>query len=98
MLSRRGYRCESTSNGIEAMQKVKQSNFDAVIRDFLMPEMDGIALLGELSHHFSHLPVMIMTGQPDDSLVEMAISASCGSLHSPCFPGLEEPLPLSASR
>ena len=65
------------------MQKVKQSNFDAVITDLQMPEMDGIALpreLRELRQHFSDLPVMIMTGQPDDSLVEMAISAGAREL------------------
>ena len=75
MLSRRGHRCESASNGIEAMQKVKQSNFDAVITDLQMPEMDGIVLTRELRQHFSDLPVMIMTGQPDGSLVESAITA-----------------------
>jgi len=75
MLSQRGYRCESATNGIEAMQKVKQSNFDAVITDLQMPEMDGIVLMRELRQHFFDLPVMIMTGQPDDSLMEIAISA-----------------------
>ena len=80
MLSRRGCRCESATNGIEAMQKVKQSNFDAVITDLQMPEMDGIVLMKELSHHFPDLPVMIMTGQPDDSLVESAISAGAREL------------------
>ena len=85
MLSRRGHRCESASNGIEAMQKVKQSNFDAVITDLQMPEMDGIVLMRELSHHFPDLPVMIMTGQPDDSLVESAMSAGARGLLSKPF-------------
>jgi len=75
LLSQRGYRCESAANGIEAMQKVRQSNFDAVITDLQMPEMDGIVLTRELRQHFSDLPVMIMTGQPDGSLVESAITA-----------------------
>ena len=75
LLSRREYRCESATNGIEAMQKVRQSNFDAVITDLQMPEMDGIVLTRELHQHFSDLPVLIMTGQPDGSLVESAITA-----------------------
>ena len=85
MLSRRGHRCESATNGIEAMQKVKQSNFDAVITDLQMPEMDGIVLMRELSHHFPDLPVMIMTGQPDDSVVESAISAGAKEFVSKPF-------------
>jgi CheY-like chemotaxis protein len=80
MLSRRGYRCESASNGIEAMRKVKQSNFDAVITDLMMPEMDGMVLMRELRRHFSDLPVMVMTGCPDDSVMEMAISAGAKDL------------------
>ena len=75
LLSRRGHQCESATNGIEAMEKIKQNDFDAVITDLQMPEMDGIVLTRELHEHFSDLPVMIMTGQPDDSWVESAIGA-----------------------
>ena len=85
MLSRRGYRCESASNGTEAMRKVKESTFDAVIADLQMPEMDGIVLTRELCQHFSDLPVMIMTGQPDDRLVESAMSAGARELLSKPF-------------
>ena len=80
MLSRRGFRCESATNGTEAMQKVKQSNFDAVITDLRMPEMDGIVLTRELNQHFSDLPVMIMTAQLDESLVESVVSAGAREL------------------
>jgi len=75
LLSRREYRCQSATNGIEAMQKVRQGNFDAVITDLQMPEMDEVVLTRELRQYFSDLPVMIMTGQPDGSLVESAITA-----------------------
>ena len=85
LLSRRGYRCESAANGIEAMQKAKQSHFDAVITDLQMPEMDGIALTRELRQHFSDLPVLIMTGHPDGSLVESAITAGAREVISKPF-------------
>ncbi len=75
LLSRRGHQCESATNGIEAIEKIKQNDFDAVITDLQMPEMDGIVLTRELHEHFSDLPVMIMTGQPDDSWMESAIRA-----------------------
>ena len=75
LLSRRGYRCESAANGREAMEKVARTHFDGVITDVHMPEMDGITLTRELSLRFPDLPVMIMTGQPEDSLMESAIRA-----------------------
>jgi CheY-like chemotaxis protein len=75
LLSERGYRCESASNGREAMEKVVQGHFDVVITDVNMPEMDGITLTRELTLRFSDLPVMIMTAQPDEHCRKSARSA-----------------------
>ena len=75
LLSRRGYRCESATNGREAMDKVAHGHFDVVITDVNMPEMDGITLTRELTLRFSDLPVMIMTALPDEHCRESARSA-----------------------
>ena len=75
LLSRRGHRCESASNGREAVEKVAQGRFDVVITDVYMPEMDGITLTKELTLRFSDLPVMIMTGQLDEHCRESALMA-----------------------
>ncbi len=75
ILSGRGYQCESATNRREAMKKVAQAHFDVVITDVHMPEMDGITLTREVTRHFSDLPVMIMTGEPDDGFGESAITA-----------------------
>ncbi len=85
ILSRSGYHCESATNGVEAIQKVKRSGFDAVITDIEMPEMDGIALTRELSQHFSELPVIIMTGKPEYSCREMARQAGAKEFLSKPF-------------
>ena len=78
VLSRRGHRCESAANGREAMGKIEHGNFDAVVTDIEMPEMDGIALTKELTRNHSHLPVMIITGRLDDRHMELA-SATCAA-------------------
>ncbi len=70
ILSKNGYRCELAKNGVEAIQRARQSRFDAVIIDVEMPEMDGIALTRELNQHFLVLPVMIMTGHSHESFRE----------------------------
>jgi len=72
ILSGSGYRCESAKNGVEAMQRVRQARFDAVVTDLEMPEMDGIALTREIRQHFSSLPVMVMTGHSDEEHRETA--------------------------
>jgi CheY-like chemotaxis protein len=75
LLLRRGHRCESASNGREAVEKVAQGRFDVVITDVHVPEMDGITLTKELTLRFSDLPVMIMTGQLDEHCRESALMA-----------------------
>ena len=75
ILSESGCRCESAKNGVEAMQKVRQDRFDAVVTDIEMPDMDGIRLTKEINEHFSDLPVMIVTGHEEDSYREEALRA-----------------------
>jgi CheY-like chemotaxis protein len=76
ILAGRGHQCESAVNGLEAMAKIEQGNFDAVVTDVDMPEMDGIALTKELTRHHSHLPVMIITASLDDRCMELAFTNS----------------------
>jgi len=85
VLSGSGYRCESAKNGVEAMQRVRQARFDAVVTDLEMPEMDGIALTRELRQQFSSLPVMIMTGYSDDDHRETAFRAGAREFLSKPF-------------
>jgi CheY-like chemotaxis protein len=85
MLSGCGYRCESAKNGVEAMQRIWRSRFDAVVTDLEMPVMDGIALTRELRQYFSSLPVMIMTGYSDDDHKETALRAGAKEFLSKPF-------------
>ena len=88
LLSLKGYWCESAANGREAMEKVAQSDFDFVITDVRMPEMDGITLTGELTRRFVDLPVMIMTAQLDECTRELALAAGAREV-------IEKPFPIS---
>ena len=48
---------------------------DAIITDVRMPGMDGLELLSELSAHWPHIPVIIMTAHTD---LDSAVSAYQG--------------------
>jgi two-component system, cell cycle response regulator len=74
LLSQNGHQCIVASNGLEALDKIKKNKLDAVVVDIVMPEMDGLALTGELSKHDQSLPVMIMTGHADEYSAETAIA------------------------
>jgi diguanylate cyclase (GGDEF)-like protein len=74
LLSTKGHQCVTASNGLEALDKIMEAKYDALITDIVMPEMDGLALTKELSKHYQSLPVMIMTGHADEYSAETAIA------------------------
>jgi len=53
----------TASNGREALERITQSDFDAVLMDLQMPEMDGITATMQLrlDPNYANLPVIAMT-------------------------------------
>jgi diguanylate cyclase (GGDEF)-like protein len=74
-LSLRGHQCVTANNGVEALDKIMEAKFDALITDVVMPEMDGITLTKELSKRYQNLPVMVMTGYSGEFTAETAIAS-----------------------
>ena len=42
VLKRLGYRCDLAANGLEAVEAARDHNYDVILMDIEMPEMDGI--------------------------------------------------------
>ena len=64
-LETRGLEVESAANGAEALRKVDEQNYDVIILDLMMPEMDGLETLKRLRHDRPDLQVVLLTGQGD---------------------------------
>ena len=75
LLSPKGHQCVTANNGREALDKIMETKFDALITDIVMPEMDGIGLTKELSKHYQNLPVMVTTGYTEEYSAENAIAS-----------------------
>ena len=75
MLSRQGHQCITACNGLEALEKVEEEKIDAVVTDIVMPGMDGIALMQELSRKRYRLPIMVLTGHSKEYSEEAALAA-----------------------
>ena len=46
----RGYSVETASNGLEAVHKIRNERFDLALVDYIIPEIDGLAV-AKLTHH-----------------------------------------------
>ncbi len=59
-LEEEGYSVDVASNGLEALDKIKQAVFDLVILDIKMPGMNGIEALNEIKNTNKNLPVILV--------------------------------------
>ncbi len=70
LLAAGGYRVTAASNGREALEAVEGGgDFQLVITDINMPEMDGETLLRELRARELGLPAIVLTARNDPALV-----------------------------
>jgi len=85
LLSTQGYQCITASNGSEALNKILQNTFGAVITDIVMPEMDGITLIKKLLSLYPNLPIMVITGFSQEYPTESALSVGARDFISKPF-------------
>jgi adenylate cyclase len=66
-LGREGYTCEQAENGLVALEKITSSDFDVILLDIDMPEMNGIEVLRALKAdlRLRHLPVIVISGSTE---------------------------------
>ncbi len=59
-----GYQITTASNGSEAAEAINAHNFDCVISDHVMPDMNGLELLEQLRKQNKNIPFLMITGYP----------------------------------
>ena len=61
-------------SGPEAIRLLEQEQFDAIISDYQMPDMDGIQFLVEVRTRFGPIPFILFTGRGREEVVIQAIN------------------------
>ncbi len=61
MLENENYKTEQAKDGVEALEKMETSDFDLIITDMKMPNMNGIELLEQIQKRDNTAPVIMMT-------------------------------------
>jgi two-component system chemotaxis response regulator CheY len=73
-------------DGLDALDKLKQGNFDLVLTDIRMPNMDGLELVRKVRNDLNRqdLPIIIIStkGSEDDIQLGMSLGAN-GYLSKP---------------
>jgi CheY-like chemotaxis protein len=64
-LTQEGHHVVEAGNGREAIQRATEEDFDVIVSDVRMPDMDGVELLRAIHERDADLPVLLITGDPE---------------------------------
>lgn len=96
LLSREGYEVDTSSDGEEALDLLREDKFDLMISDIRMQPMDGITLLREARALQAHLAIIMITAY---ATVETAVDAmKNGAFDYVCKPFKIDELLLTVQR
>ena len=73
LLEQKGYQVETATNGEDALGLVKEGGYDLVFLDEMMPGMGGLRTLSEMKEILPSLPIVMITKNEAESLMEDAI-------------------------
>jgi two-component system, chemotaxis family, sensor kinase CheA len=72
LLEGAGYEVTIAVDGVEGFNKLRDGNYDAVVSDVEMPNLNGLQLIAKIRQHpeYSELPIVIVTtlASPEDKL------------------------------
>ena len=64
----------TVESAFAALELLKNEQFDAIVSDFMMPEMDGIQFLVEVRTRFGSIPFILFTGKGEKDEVIQALN------------------------
>lgn len=60
-----GFEVDDASNGLEVIDKAKANEYDIIIMDIMMPELDGFSAVREI-RKFSDIPVIVLSARGEE--------------------------------
>lgn len=74
-LEKKGYEVVTVSNGIDAMDKCKQTTFDLILLDEMMPGLTGLETLQQIKEISPATPVVMVTKSEEENIMDQAIGS-----------------------
>jgi two-component system response regulator HydG len=84
ILKRRGYRVQTATDGLSAVNKFKEQDFDVTLMDIVMPEMNGVDAFKKIKEIQPEATIILMTAYSDEELIQNAKNEGvCKIIHKP---------------
>lgn len=72
-LTEKGYEVDTVTNGSDAISKLKESSYDLIFLDEMMPGMGGLETLSQIKNIDNNVPVVMVTKSEEEALMNDAI-------------------------
>jgi CheY-like chemotaxis protein len=76
LLEQNEYRTTITFDGEEALQLIREIDIDLIILDMRLPTIDGLEVCSQLASQDQSIPVIVITGYPDERTRALASTES----------------------
>lgn len=78
------FNVDMADGGKEAIQKAKSNEYDLITLDLIMPEVSGLEVLTAIKEVSPHVPVMVITGNATEKIVNQAgVLGACSVMYKP---------------
>lgn len=74
-LEKKGYEVVTVSNGVDAIDKCKQTTFDLILLDEMMPGLTGLETLQQIKEISPATPVVMVTKSEEENIMDQAIGS-----------------------
>lgn len=72
ILTFEGFKVDEAADGVEAVKKIKENNYDCILCDIKMPKMDGLEVLEQTREIKPDIPFIVISGHGN---IETAVEA-----------------------
>lgn len=74
-LQKKGYEVTTASNGIDAIDKCRQTTYDLIMLDEMMPGLSGLETLQQIKDISPATPIVMVTKSEEEDIMDQAIGA-----------------------